>query len=255
MLCRRGRSGFVLTEDGHKVYAETVRCLAALERFRSEMGVMRGKLVGELRIGLIDAIAEHPQCRLTEAIAEFHRQVPEVHLSLSTVAPNQAETALLNRQIDLAIVPNLPMNAAIDLKPLFYETQHLYCGASHPLFDKAAERLTLDRIAGYEHARRSYSVGTAYQTLFSRPPSATVNTMEGLVHLILSGGYLGVLPEHCASSWVLSGRMRALRPDIIRFEIGICFGHFVHPEMSRVGSIFREQLLRLHEGRGHRSSR
>jgi len=253
VLCRRGRSGFALTEQGRKVYTETVRCLAALERFRSEMGVMRGKLVGELRIGLIDAIAEHPNCRIWEAIAAFNREVPDVHLSLSVIAPNQAEAALLNRQIDMAVVPNLPMNAAIELEPLFYETQYLYCGAGHALFDKAADRIKLDKIAQHAHARRSYLVTAAYQTLFAAPPSATVNTMEGLIHLILSGRFLGVMPEHSAQYWVEAGRMRALRPDVIRFDIGICLAHFLNPELSRVAQIFREMALEAH--RAVRSSK
>jgi len=246
VLCRRGRSGFALTEHGQKVFAETVKCLGALEDFRSEMGVLRGRMVGDLRVGLIDAIAENPHCRLSAAIAAFHDEVPEVHVSLSVIAPNQAEVALLNRQIDMALVPNLPVNAAIDLEPLFYEAQYLYCGTGHPLFGRDAARLKLDQIARHAHARRSYSVTAAYQTIFADPPSASVNTMEGLVHLVLSGRYLGVMPEPTARPWVEKGLMRALRPDVIRFDLGICLAHFMNPNQPLIARTFRRMLLEAH---------
>ena len=247
-LCRRGRSGFALTDHGQKVYAETIKCFAALDNFRSEVGVMRGRLVGELRIGTVDAVVENPRCALDAAIAAFNQAVPDVHVTLTVVSPNQIESALLNRQMEIAIVPNQPMNAAVQLQQLFHEEQNLYCGARHPLFGAEAKQLTLDRLGAQAHARRGYAIATGYGTLFADPPAATAYSMEGLAHLVLSGRFVSFLPRHYAAQWVDTGRMRALRPDLVSFGVALCAAHFPVPALSEIARVFRQHLIEAHRG-------
>ncbi|NVK33974.1 MAG: LysR family transcriptional regulator [Rhodobacteraceae bacterium] len=245
-LCHRGRSGFSLTEHGHKIYAEAIKCFAALENFRNEVGAMRGRLVGELRIGAVDAFVENPNCHLSDAIALFNERVPEVHLTVMVMSANQIATALANRQIEVGLVANQPMNAAVQLEQLFYEEQNLYCGERHELFLKPASELTLDRISVAAHARRGYTIATAYNSLFANAPSATAYSMEGLAHLILSGRYLSFLPKHYAQRWVDEGQMRALRADIVNFRIGLCIAHFPVSTLSHVAHAFRDCVLETH---------
>lgn len=245
-LCRRGRSGFALTEHGQKIYDETIKFFAALESFRTEVGALRGRLVGELRVGVVDALIESDQCALDVAIARFNERVPDVHLTLLIVSPNQIENALISRQMEIAIVPNQPMNSAVHLQPLFHEEQNLYCGARHPLFAAQTGQLTLERIAGQAYARRGYAVATAYHSIFGHPPSATAYNMEGLAHLIMSGRFLSFLPRHYAQHWVERDEMRALRPDLLSFKIGICLAHFPQSVLSRVAKVFRECLIEAH---------
>lgn len=248
-LCRRGRSGFALTENGQKVYAETIKCFAALDHFRSEVGVMRGRLVGELRIGAVDAVVGNPRCAIDAAIATFNEEVPDVHVTLTVVSPNQIENALLNRQMEIAIVPNQPMNAAVHLQQLFHEEQNLYCGDRHPLFGAEAKKLVLERIAEQAHARRGYAIATGYNTLFANAPGATAYSMEGLAHLVLSGRFVSFLPTHYADLWVSAGRMRALRPDLVSFKIALCIAHFPLSTLSQSARLFRDHLIEAHKGR------
>ncbi|MBP1852005.1 LysR family transcriptional regulator [Rhizobium halophytocola] len=245
-LCRRGRSGFALTEHGQRIYAETIKCLASLENFRSEVGAMRGRLVGELRIGAVDAIVGNEHCRLDEAIAAFNERVPDVHVTLAVVSPNQIENAVLNRQIEIAIVPNQPMNAAVHLQQLFHEEQNLYCGDRHPLFAVEQKRLTLERVSELNYARRGYAIATGYHSLFANTPGATAYSMEGIAHLILGGRFVGFLPKHYARQWLEAGRMRPLRPDLLTYNIALCVAHFPVSALSQVGGIFRECLLEAH---------
>lgn len=245
-LCHRGRSGFSLTEHGRKVYEETIKCFAALESFRSEMSLMRGRLVGELRFGIVDAVVGNDRCAVEAAIADFSARVPDVHVTLLIVSPNEIEHALLNRQMEIAIVPNQPMNAAVHLQQLFHEEQNLYCGDRHPLFHVEAKRLPLERIADQAHARRGYAIATAYNSLFAGQPGATAYSMEGLAHLVLSGRFLSFLPRHYARQWVEAGRMRTLRPDLLSFKIPLCMAHLPVSTLSRVARLFRECLLASH---------
>ncbi len=245
-LCRRGRSGFSLTEQGRKIYDETVKFFAALENFRTEIGTLRGRLVGEIAVGIVDALVENEHCRLGEAIAEFGAQVPDVHLTLLVISPNQIENALLTRQISVALMPNLPMDPLVHLQRLFDEEQYLYCGARHPLFAAKEKDLTLDRIAGLAYARRGYAVATPYHSIFSQPPSATAFDMEGLAHLILSGRYISFLPKHYVAPWVERNEMRVLRPGAYSYKVGICAAHMPENLLTRVGRIFRDCLVDKH---------
>ena len=245
-LCHRGRSGFSLTDDGQRVYSEAIKCFAALENFRAEVGVMRGRLVGELRIGAVDAFVENPDCALDRAIANFNERIPDVHLTVMVLSANQIGNALLNRQIEIALVPNQPMNAAVQLQQIFHEEQNLYCGARHPLFSAETGHLTLERIAEQAYARRGYTVATAYNALFAHAPNATAYSMEGLAHLILSGRFLSFLPRHYAERWVDRGEMRALRPDLLNFRIGLCVAHFPLSTLSRVAKEFRDSVIEAH---------
>ncbi|MCV6627254.1 MAG: LysR family transcriptional regulator, partial [Cellvibrionaceae bacterium] len=56
VLCRRGRSGFALTDDGKQVYQASLQLLSALEGFRSQIGALHNQLRGELKILCSDAI-------------------------------------------------------------------------------------------------------------------------------------------------------------------------------------------------------
>ncbi|WP_160012356.1 LysR family transcriptional regulator [Rhizobium sp. 18055] len=248
-LCQRGRSGFALTEQGQRVYAEIVKCFAALEHFRSEVSVLRGSLTGELRIGMVDAVVENDRCAIHSAIDVFNREVPDVHVTLLVVPPNQIESALLNRQMEIAIVPNQPMNAAVHLQQLFYEEQNLYCGATHPLFATETRELTLERIANQAHARRGYAIATAYSSLFAHAPSATAYSMEGLAHLVLSGRFVSFLPRHYAKTWVDAGQMRPLRADLLSFKIALCVAHFPVSTLSHPARLFRDCLLEAHSAK------
>ena len=245
-LCRRGRSGFSLTEQGQKIYAEAIKCFAALENFRNEVGAIRGGLIGELRVGVVDALVENPRCRLSEAIALFGERVPGVNPTIMVLAPDQLSNALLNKQLEIAIVANQPLNAAVQLEQLFIEEQNLYCGARHQLFAAEAKDLTLDRLSRLDYARRGYTIATAYNSVFAHPPKATAYSMEGLAHLIQSGRFVSFLPSHYAARWVDRGQMRALRPDLITFQIGMCIAHYPISTLSRIAEIFRGCLLEVH---------
>src|ERR1700726_1789825 len=50
-LCRRGRSGFALTEQGRKVYASSLRLIADIERFEGDVRSLHAELTGTLNLG------------------------------------------------------------------------------------------------------------------------------------------------------------------------------------------------------------
>ena len=77
---------------------------------------------------------------------------------------------------------------------------------------------------------------------------ATAYDQEAVAHLVLSGAYLGYLPEHYAESFVNSGRMRALLPQ--EFQYNCEFSAIVRhaPQANRVTQTLLHALVSAHEG-------
>ena len=51
--------------------------------------------------------------------------------------------------------------------------------------------------------------------------SASAYHDEGIAHLILSGQFIGYLPEHYASHWVDKGLFRAILPERYFYQIPV----------------------------------
>jgi DNA-binding transcriptional LysR family regulator len=50
---------------------------------------------------------------------------------------------------------------------------------------------------------------------------ASATDREGIAFLILTGRYIGYLPDHFARQWVADGKIRAIKPE--RFRIESCY--------------------------------
>jgi DNA-binding transcriptional LysR family regulator len=73
--------------------------------------------------------------------------------------------------------------------------------------------------------------------------TASATDREGLLFLILTGRYIGYLPEHFARQWVADGKLRAIKPDKFRIE---SYYSVVTRKSARSNIIldtFMEQLL------------
>ena len=249
-LCRRGRSGFALTERGRLVYESASKFLTALEGFRSELGELQGRMTGEIKIGMVDNLTSNSSCKLYEAIDKFHAQTQDVHLIIQVVAPNQIDNWLTRGLLHLAIVTNLPSSDAINSETIFHERQELYCSSAHPLFDMDPKLITKDIISQQAFVRRGYSVATPYDSFFNEPAAATAYHMEGVAQFILSGKYVGFLPcEFAQQQWVNNAQMRSLLPNICGFEVPISVSYSNLVPLSLPASVFHKIILAAHQTR------
>jgi len=51
--------------------------------------------------------------------------------------------------------------------------------------------------------------------------TASASDREGMAFLILTGRFIGYLPDHYASFWVQQGRLRALKPSQRHYELSL----------------------------------
>jgi len=78
--------------------------------------------------------------------------------------------------------------------------------------------------------------------------SATGYDQESIATLILSGRFLGFLPDHYALDFVRQGRMRALQPQVFCYRCSFFGIVRASPQSSRVTRAFQDCLRQTHVG-------
>ena len=155
-LCQRGRSGFQLTEKGEMVFAATQRLLRALEDFSEEVGVLKGHLAGQLRIGLVDCTATDSSSRLHDAIGRFLARPNDVTLHLHQEIPQVLQEKVLKGEYHLGIGSFPHKIKGLEYTPLYREEHGLYCGRGHSFFDIAEPELDMARLRDAPVVSRGY---------------------------------------------------------------------------------------------------
>lgn len=209
-LCRRGRSGFALTEKGKLVYDYAKAMLSGIEDCSARLNALRSVLSGPLRIGIVDSEANNPDLPLHRAISRFFAREQEVQLSLDIGTPEALAKGLQNDELHVAIGPFPNRQPNIRYLPIYTEEHALYCGRHHPLFSVSDDEITRTRLAEHAMTVRPYLQRAELQGLDAPRVTASVSNMEGQAILIRSGCFLGFLPVHFAATWVSSGEMRKL---------------------------------------------
>ena len=215
-LCNRGRGGFVVTDKGAIIYREAQRLFAAVDEFTASAGAVRGRLTGNLRIGVVDCTVTDAASPLRAALRRFNERDHEVRVELTIQAPQDLQRGVLDGRLNLA-VGSFPVRiAALNAQPLYGERNAFYCGAGHPLFTR--ETVTLEDIRAYRVVARGYWRRADLSRIGIEREAASVDNMEAQAILILSGAYLGYLPEHYAAAWQAQGLVRSLLPEELAYE-------------------------------------
>lgn len=216
-LCKRGKSGFQLTDEGMATYTAAQALFADIERFRQKTVEVNGRTQEHLQIGTVDSLATMPHCPLPHAIARFRHGNPKVRLQLHVMRPDELEQAVLEERLHLAIGAFHHRLSGLDYKDLFDEEQNLYCSHDHPLFQRPDESLTVEEISTCDYVDRGYVAENRrpYELRFNNMISAF--SMEAIALLVFSGTYIGYLPSHYAKGWVEQNRLRSIMPERLSY--------------------------------------
>ncbi len=133
-LCSRGKGGFKITPKGEQLLTATRGLFESIEAFRHQSNGVAGRLIGEVRLGLSEALDQSVLQRVADAIRRFRERDESVRIELISAMPGEMERLLLQQRLDLAIGYFSQVQGAFDYREMFTETQHLYCAAGHPLF-------------------------------------------------------------------------------------------------------------------------
>src|SRR5919106_2515539 len=153
-LCRRGRSGFALTEAGTAVYEASQELFEAVDRFCNQAGAVAGNLKRVLRLGTVDALVTNQELSLPEAISAFRRHNPSVMIDFAIAGPEELERQLIDGSRDILIMPCTNKRSELHYLSLLEEKQSLYCARSHPLFNLPNARITSDVLSDHSFVAR-----------------------------------------------------------------------------------------------------
>lgn len=216
-LCQRGRSGFRLTEQGVAVHEATLRLLSAVENFCLDADVLKQQISGQLNLGIIDSTITDPDSPIPSTTQRFVSRGHDVQLNVYIGSPAELEERVLDGRLHLA-VGHFPIHVSgLTYSTIYQEASGLYCGRRHPLHGSQAEGTEqLRQIGSSRIVVRGYMQHDELALLNVGKAAATVDNIEALAILIISGAYLGFLPMHFAAQWVKTGEMRQLAATQLR---------------------------------------
>ncbi|MEM8959317.1 MAG: LysR family transcriptional regulator [Pseudomonadota bacterium] len=254
-LCRRGRAGFALTEEGHEVYQLATDLLRDCDTFVGRLNNLRGDISGELRIAVADALLGNPGFFYDRLILELRERMPSVSLLLRVMEPLEIERLVLENRLHLGIHTFPNRAPGLRYMPLFTEAQELYCGRGHPFFD-AESPPAREAIESADYASRTY-YGGALDAGRLRATAGPVHSdnMEGIAAAILSGRFLGHLPKQVAQPYLDDGSIQTVQPDIYGYVARFDAVFPAGARLSRAQKILEDVLSDLFEDDGGKQNR
>ncbi|MEH6531944.1 MAG: LysR family transcriptional regulator [Photobacterium frigidiphilum] len=206
-LCYRGRRGFRLTSDGNKVYQLSQTLFDDISHFENQLDNIRDVSHGHIRLALTDNLATNPQCKIQQGIRHFCNNYPKVTIDTDIWNSYQIEMMLLEGKVELGITSSEVQKDGLNYRYLFEEKQCLYCAPEHPILAISGEITTKD-ILKFPIVDRGLSHKiTPFSDTKNLMHLASSTNMEATAHLILSGTFVGYLPDHYASIWEQRGEM------------------------------------------------
>ncbi len=241
-LCERGRKGFALTEEGERIHQSLTPLFDSVAGFRDIVAEVRGNLSGDLHFGVVDALATNQAAPLPKGFKNFTELAPEVHLHVDISSPEDLIQGLVDGRYHCILTPVEPNHDSVDSVPVFKERQQLYCGADHPLFNETDPTRILDALQRTTLTDKSYASLPSIDNPRFTAEGPTVSHMESNALLILSGRYIGYLPQHFADYWVNANLMRILLPDTPSYESQFYLCTSKH-HSSRSAEVFRQCMV------------
>ncbi|GBQ19987.1 LysR family transcriptional regulator [Gluconacetobacter sacchari DSM 12717] len=243
-LCRRGRGGFALTPEGRAVLEATDDLLRDIDRFRDRVNIASGVLSGRFALYVIDNMLVYGETGIIQALEIFARQHPQVFISMTSTSAAEIEHALLDGRATAALTLMPTDQPALSASILVTETLHLYCGRRHALFGHDGP-LTLamlenERLIDVSDAATASDWPAIRRRLAF---SASAETIDARAMLILTGVYIGFLPDAFAAPMVRDGRLRPLAcTDLPPLSTQLHFVVKKEAENSLMVNAFRKAL-------------
>lgn len=212
-LCRRGRAGFQLTEEGQIIYEEALLLHNSLDRFTAVSHTLGSELAGRIDIGLADATTNSGSTLVSDAIQRFNQQENRVRIHLHINSRAELEKHVLDGKYDLAIGNFATHYSGLDSYPMYGEPHGLFVGKGNELWGESSavskKQLSQQRISD-----RGYAAGDDCESLGSLNRAAVASNLEAQLTLLLSGSYVGYMPVGYAQPWIERGRLFRLNaPD------------------------------------------
>ena len=95
-LCKRGRSGFELTEPGRVTYQASLELLQQCEAFTTTVASSKNELSGRVTIATIDTMVSDPRCGVGRTIAALKAKSDNIQFDINVCEAREVETSVVN---------------------------------------------------------------------------------------------------------------------------------------------------------------
>ncbi|MCX5468601.1 LysR family transcriptional regulator [Acinetobacter nematophilus] len=221
-LCQRGRAGFALTDEGREVLQYIEMLTASIEDFRAKINQMHNQLKGEFNIGIINNLVTMQSVYITKSLAQLAEENSEVVINISMSTLSDIECRVLDNRLHAGAIPLVTPLSGLDYFHLYQENSFLYCGENHPLFDYPG-KINQKDLKQWNTVLPNYAISNEAMKLHQLLNcSATASDREGIAFLILTGKFIGFLPDHYARKWVVEGFMKPIMQNVMHYSTPIC---------------------------------
>lgn len=221
-LCLRGRGGFSLTEDGQAVYQATINMFDSLDDFSLFVGSLGKELSGELVILCADQLGIAKQKKLAEVIQIVHDKSPNLHLVLDGDSIHNIEKSLLKDKAHIGIFPGYQQIEGLQYQPLITEPIYLCCGNQHPFFELVDKDINTEMLASTPAIHPGIDIDTKGRDQLKKLNlAAKAYQFDTRKAMILSGRYLGYMPQSYIQLELNQGLIRIIKPSELTYQFDL----------------------------------
>jgi DNA-binding transcriptional LysR family regulator len=134
-LFRRTGRNVVLTDAGRALVPMARQMIGLSNHIEETMCSLRGKLVGQLRIGCAATPAQYILPRLILLFKKLH---PEVSIQLQTMDADTAVARVMSQEIHMGVVAYEPRHRVLNVREFMQDESVLLVPASHPWASRSA---------------------------------------------------------------------------------------------------------------------
>jgi DNA-binding transcriptional LysR family regulator len=221
-LCLRGRGGFSLTEDGQAVYHAILNMFDSLNDFALFVNSLGKELSGELIILCSDPLDSTKQRKLAKVIENINDEAPNLHLVLDIDSIASIEKQLLKGKAHIGLIPNYKPIEGLHYQTLLSEPVYLCCAKTHVFFDKVDNNITAQQLAAAPAIHPGIDIDAkGREQLTKLNLAAKAYQFDTRKAMILSGRYIGYLPQSTIQQELNSGEVRLIQPSALSYQFDL----------------------------------
>lgn len=218
-LCLRGRGGFSLTEDGQVVYRAVIELFDSLNDFSLLVGTLGHELSGEVVILCADQLDQSKQQKLAKVIEYVSNNSPNLHIVLDGDSIANIEKLLLKDKAHIGIAPGYQQIEGLQYTPLSSEPIYLCCGKKHPFFNQMDSQISSNDLAQTSAIHPGIDIdASGREQLEKLNLCARAYQFDTRKTMILSGKYIGYMPQSYIQQELNDGSIRIIQPSTLTYQ-------------------------------------
>lgn len=221
-LCLRGRGGFSLTEDGQTVYRAVIELFDSLNDFSLLVGTLSKELSGELVILCADQLDQNKQQKLAQVIQQLHDTAPNLHIVLDGDSISDIEKQILKDKAHIGVFPSYQQVEGLAYQSLSTEPIFLCCSKEHPFFNRTDTEISTQDLAEVAAIHPGIDIDMlGKEQLHKLNLSAKSYQFDTRKTMILSGRYIGYMPQSFIQEELNQGNIRIIKPSSRTYQFNL----------------------------------